>query len=687
MTDQAPKPLPQPLEPAASDGAGPAIPPGAVPLPPEAEPAPLPPMAALADPPPGVSSPHLRVEATLPPPLVPPDPPPAPPAAVEASPPAPDLPALFPEIPPAPSLPQPSVAPPASWTLPQLNPERATARRLRPGRFAGGMAPALVLAALAPVVALALALGGVLGPAPEVPQELGVDPRLQQDAAALREALVKAQAEAAAIHAPVTSISRVEARRAAYRGAALVESEIRRLQQEALHAAELEAALTRNPSLAQKNKQPPVAPAALEPFLRKVGLTTPAESAEGEVVLDDAGNALGAPVPPGFVAVMQAAATPEANGTAELEGRVAVRAPVQGGSLTVVAVRKLPDVARPQAFDGVEAALDRLTAGTQQLPAALAVVRSQVDAQTFRLRLAAFLALVVAVAGLLLALRQWRVRVVEPLRDVRAHLEQVRAGVASEPTAANVPLSDLHALLEEVAAQLAASRDAQDAARERAAALDSILDACRRAQQGDLTARPAAGPGTEGLAALAVSHLLDTVEQRALRVRTQARALLETLSAAEQMSAPSLQAPAITTPLQTIHKRLESLAPLSGLLRNLAARMQSLSAQGDLKVVAEDLTRLATAVAPRAQAVAALLTDLQDNARKLEEALGSARATPVTEVLARARAAAAEMARDTSAQHMDESFPGLLSALRGVAPPEVEAAWRLALDRNHQPPS
>ena len=70
----------------------------------------------------------------------------------------------------------------------------------------------------------------------------------------------------------------------------------------------------------------------------------------------------GAPVPPGFVAVMQAAATPEANGTAELEGRVAVRAPVQGGSLTVVAVRKLPDVARPQAFDGVEAALERLTA-------------------------------------------------------------------------------------------------------------------------------------------------------------------------------------------------------------------------------------------------------------------------------------------------------------------------------------
>ena len=96
---------------------------------------------------------------------------------------------------------------------------------------------------------------------------------------------------------------------------------------------------------------------------------------------------------------------------------------------------------------------------------------------------------------------------------------------------------------------------------------------------------------------------------------------------------------------------------------------------------------VATAVAPRAQAVAALLADLQENARKLGEALGGTQGSSMTETLAQARQAAADLARDARSTRTDGSFPSVLSAMRGVEPTELERAWRLGLEPRDNTPS
>ncbi|MBI5493396.1 MAG: hypothetical protein HY904_00105 [Deltaproteobacteria bacterium] len=616
---------------------------------------------------------HDALRATLPPPLAP-DPPPA---AELASPPPPDTaaPEPAPADPPAAPPPAPVAVAPASWSMPPVNPERSV-RRVRPGTFAGGVGLILALACLAPSV---VGVGWVAGwwgasqePAPDV--ELGP---MARDVEVVRRAVSRARDEMQQLYEPAMAVSRVEARRSAYRGAALVDGEVKRLQQEQAHAVELEAALTRQPALASKQKQPPIPPAALEPFLRRVGLTTPADSAEGEVVVDESGSGVGGAVPAGFEALVAASA---GTGTAESEGRVAQRAPVAGQGLYVVAVRRLPVAVAPGSFNDVGHSLDRLMETARTVPDALERSQERAEADRRALTWGPFLALA---AGLLLAVLAWRqvrLRVVEPLRYFREQLERVRSGLLPDVVDPRTPLADLHGALASLAEHLQAARAEEDERRARSSVLDSIIDACRRAQQGDYTARPASGAGSEGLAALAVCHMLDAVEQRALRLRTQAQALNEALGKAEETAAPTLQSPHLAAALETLRKRLDSLAPLSGLLRNLAARLQSLSAQGNPTLVQEDLARLSAAVAPRASAVAALLNDMQDNARRLSEALSDARGASMTEALTRARAAAIELARDARTPRMDESFPGFLSALRGVAPPELERAWRVGLE-------
>lgn len=576
----------------------------------------------------------------------------------------------------------PPVEQPA-WILPPTNPERARRRRTRPGRFAGGLVPAILAACLLPaIISGGYALQWWGTPQEAAPPPVDLSP-MRADVEKVKGAVTRAQEEMKALYEPSFQMARLEARRSAYRGAALVEQEIRRINQEQQHAVALEAALTRQPALAGKQKNPPLAPPLLEPFLKTVGLTSPLDALEGEVVVDEAGNGVGAPLPEAFKALVEASAA----GPAEVEGRIAQRAPVKGMGVFVVAVRKLPAAMEPRAFSDVGPSLDRLLDTSQRVPEQLQVLKDGQARVEERLKMGAWLGLVMGVLMAALALWRYRVRVLEPLRHVRDNVERVRSGGRPEDVAAKIPLHDLHVALQEIAQRLQDTRDEAEANKQKSAVMDGIMDACQRAQQGDYTVRPSVGDGSEGLTALAVSHLLDAVEERAVRARTQARSLLESISACEQMSAPSLEAPSVRAPLETIQKRLESLLPLSGLLRNLAARLQTLTTQPNIQLVHEDLARLATAVAPRAQAVAALLADLQDNARKLGEALGGGHGSGMTDALARARQAAADLARDTRSTRADESFPGLLSAMRGVPPPELERAWRMGLEPPDNTPS
>ena len=658
--------------------------PAAAPPPPDRE---APGVPAVFEPVPDLT---LSVQATLPPPL---------PQARSVTPPA-DV--LAQELPPSlipPTTPAPDQEPPAELapleegedpvdpsdlvpqdppapglTLPTPNPERSQ-RRVRAGRFMGGIMLPTAVALAAPPVILVAMHWPVLWETQDTTAVAALPAAMQEDGAVLSQAVAEARRQMAKADGPAAVMAKTECKRAAFRGAMLVDQEVARLRLEARHAVALEAALTRNPALAQKEKPVALAPAQIEPFLQRAGLTTPAGASEGEVVLDQTGAGIGGPLPVAFMELL-AAASEASDGTATVDGRVAWRAPVKDTPWFVVAVRTLPPVANPSSLDTALQAARRLEDASKVVGPALGSATARTQAQQQRMVRTALLLALAGVLGTLLVLARLRTRVVAPLRELRAQLERVRAGLRPQTPTHQDALADLHTALAGVAEQLADAQALGGAVAERNRTLEEVMEVCRRAERGDLTARPSLSSGPEGLTALAVTHLLESVERHAARIRTQSRAVLDGLSAAEQMRAPTLEAPAIREPLDLLKQRLDALAPLPNLLRNLASRMTQLAGQRELAVVVEDLQRLSAALAPRAQAAAALLADVVAQHGRLLQALGEARSRSVDEALTRARQAAQDLVKDARAQRGDNSIPTVLAGLAGLPPAELQRAWR-----------
>jgi hypothetical protein len=588
----------------------------------------------------------------------------------------PDLPAPLPTPAPeaaaAPALVGPlEPAPVTQVTLPQLSPERSV-RRQRAGQFLGAALPAMGLLAMFPALLPAALQVDTWEEAAE--PTAGSPAQLDAASRAIRGAVEDVRAQVREADGPAAQLARTECKRAAYRGAALVEQEIRNLQLTARHALQLEAALTRQPALAQKEKPAPVEPAQLEPWARKVGLTTPEDGVEGEVLMTEQGGVVGATLPAAFAALV---AQLEDGGSSEAGGRVAWRARVPGSAYAVVAVRRLPPAVNPAALDDVLKHSARL----QEEVAASAVRVQEAEALSAEMRrdrrntMAATLMAGLVVTLLLgLVLRR---QVVAPLREFRSELDRVRAGQRPIVPVNKDALADLYVALGDLADRLSDAQAATARAQARQKSLDDVMDVCRRAELGELTARPTLSDGPEGLLALSVAHLLESLEQQAARIRVQARTVMEMLSTVGQLSAaPTPDAPAIREPLDVMKARLESLTPLPNLIRNLAARLAALAQQKDPAVIIEDLQRLATALAPRAGAAGALLTDVEEQHRRLLEALSAQRTAAVSDALSRAQEAAADLTREARVWRGDGSIPTVLAGVRNLSNADLQRAWR-----------
>ncbi|MEW5850663.1 MAG: hypothetical protein AB2A00_17890 [Myxococcota bacterium] len=557
----------------------------------------------------------------------------------------------------------------ASWAMPPLNPERAARRRTRAGSFAGGVILPVALATAVPGGVTAWLASDVS--APEIPAEARPTAVATEP---IRQALQSAEQQATLMGQGAQDALRLEAKRAAYRGAALVEQEQKRLQQEQAHAIALEAALTRNPALAQKPR-PPIALTALEPFLARTGLTSPVDAQEGEVVLAPDGNPLGGIIPEAFQAMIPAQ---DRSGTDGAE-RTSYRAPVGNTGLSVVAVRKLPKTASLPSLEEVENSLVQMSAGARQMAATIEEMQQEHERLRIRLFSAAAAALLSGLLGALLCVLGLRSRVVRPLRELREQVERVRAGGRPLPSDERDPYHDLDVALAEIADRLAEERARADERAARAGILDSVMEACQRAQKDDLTARPSTGDGPEGLVALAVGNLLDTFEERAVRVRVQATTLLEHLEAAvQQAGQPSVPSEAVRA-VELIRTRVENLMPLAGLLRTLTARLSALADQAAPNApLADELRKLTAALAPRSQAVGALLTDLQQGTERLQQAFAQAASGTTPESLRRAREAAEDLAKGARTPRLALTFPVMVGALRDL--PLQDLKGKLEMD-------
>jgi len=556
---------------------------------------------------------------------------------------------------------------PQALVLPQTSPDRADRRRTRPGRFLGGLVPILAASVTIPGALCAALLMDAAGRSDDVGStSLST---VGEDAAAIRAALADAEQEVRALSEPAFQMARVEAKRAAYRGAILVEQEARRLGQEQQHALVLEAALARNPALGANaaRKLPPVAPASLEPFIRRVGLASPGDADEGEIVVDDAGAVVGGVVPLAFSELI----TQVKDGTAELGGRVVWRAPVTGQPLSVIAVRKLPAGREPVALATVSSRLARMERAASQVPKLLGAMAQQRTTLVARLHEAVALSVAASLLCLVVALFELLRRVIRPLRAVREDVERVRSGSRPIPGPLPHALQDLHASLDDVAQRLQDARTLEDVRTAREAVLDGIMEACARAQAGDFTARPRNADGGEGMAALAVAHLLDDVEQRVLRMRSLAANLQGELAACDVSVTGSLP-PDTRTSVDLLKARIETLNVVPTLLKNVCIRLDALAAHPQATALSEDVKKLSAAVLPRALAVTSVLKEMQDAASRLTSQL-SASTAPVqaSDALARARNLAQELARETRSVRVEQSFPAMVGALRDLGPSEL----------------
>jgi hypothetical protein len=540
------------------------------------------------------------------------------------------------------------------WVASHSAPQRAR-RRVNAQRFWGWSLPWWGALALVPAAVMAT-LENDLPPMPAATVAGEPAPSL----APLDNALDALGAQVEQGQGPAAQMARTECKRAAYRGAALVDQELR-------HVAGATDVATRN---------------AVENLARRVGLTTPLDGTEGEVLLNADGSAVAGVVPHLFAPLLEGVK----DGTAEQNGRVLWKVRVGQSSYWVAAMRALPPAVDGAALAAVKQQADALRGWLekqQQTPrgdegwaAWGAAVQSSVEPRVGLLGLVGALC---AAVWLVLVRRH----VTVPLQTLRTDLDRVRAGQRPMEPATPDGLAEWRRVLGDISERL---HDVQVAAlrgAERQKALEDLVEVCRRAERGDLTARPSSTPGPEALVGLALTHLLESMEQQVARIRVQARTVLESIGVAGQMTAPTADAPAIKEPLETLRQRLDSLGPLPNLIRNLSTRLGGLTQQRELAVVTEDLKKLAAALAPRAQAAAALLKDADDQRKRLADALTASQGTGAQDALDRARKAAGDLCDDARAWRADGSIPTVLASVRDLPAHELQRAWR---DGSELPP-
>jgi hypothetical protein len=513
-----------------------------------------------------------------------------------------------------------------------------------------------------------LALGACLLPAAmllawaltlEVEQEPDGHPSgtAAQQLANLATLAAQVERDVQSMAAPALNMARLEAKRAAVRGAMLVELE-----------------LSRGFSKVGARNLVEPDPAAWTSFLQRVGLTSPVSATEGEVVVNAHRVAKGGAVPPAFAPFVVGT-----QGPMEGDGAVGYGAPVTDTGWSVVAVRQVKLGGLPPSLAALKAAAHSLDRSLAAVPRELHSFQRKQDALLEQVRSMVAVGLGMGLLCALVMMVTLRAHVMGPLSRVRTQLERLCAGTPPLPVSQGEPMGDLHAGVAEVARCLEEARQAAAAHAQRGVFLDHLADACRRAMHGDLTARPSITEGTEGHAAVALTHLLDAMEERGVRVKGQARRVAAALQSLGPSTPPMGAGPADTG--QTCSQQqsaVNGLLALAPVLQTLSARLATLGQEvdnGGNRLVADELRRRSEALPPRAQALERVLTDLTQSHGELS---GSTRENPLrmgfSQALRRAQDAAEDLAREAGLVRTSDAFPAVVAALRDLPPSALQDA-------------
>ncbi len=258
-----------------------------------------------------------------------------------------------------------------------------------------------------------------------------------------------------------------------------------------------------------------------------------------------------------------------------------------------------------------------------------------------------------AVGGALLALLLLLLFTWQPLRrGLAAFLGRTGARAAGQPlaelTALPVELATADDLV--MAAFSVARRETDEGERREdlQAQLAELTELCKRAADGDLSARAEPGPGQAGTLAVDLNFLIESFERRAMRLRSHARAGGDENPDTGQRDEA----------MAHLRKRVAALGPLPGLLRDVAARLKTYAdAAAKEQDVSAEQRKLAEAVAARSRTAKAYLS-------ALGEAVDGAERSALPPVSAQIEQELAELT-------LDESFAGQVGALRDLGAEEI----------------
>ncbi len=209
------------------------------------------------------------------------------------------------------------------------------------------------------------------------------------------------------------------------------------------------------------------------------------------------------------------------------------------------------------------------------------------------------------------------------LRDQTAAVAAYASSLASG-TDAPPPRRTAGELLSAVEALIVIARQRDDdraraagdqARRERWSAWSSQLD---RVAEGALDARLApAGDALEVSVAEGVNRVVAALDQRVAQLQRHLVALAPDKTSASSRDASGLSQAAEV--MDTLHKRIDAIRPLTGLLADIATRLKALGAVADEgSALQRDLVRLGEAVGSRAKTAQSLVTALEHDLDQLK---------------------------------------------------------------------